>query len=108
MSFAVLIGLRDGLDSMLQQIRSERHISSPLFTCPRCGRRRPMAVPRVSVRAMILALGRFGIATPAKIKTLEREWAKYRDQHDLDLYGKRLLESQDAEHCCEPHTPTSR
>jgi hypothetical protein len=63
-----------------------------------------MAVPRVSVRAMILALARFGIATPAKIKRLEREWAKYRDQHDL--YGKRLLESQDAEHCCEPHTPT--
>ena len=107
MSFAALIGLRDGLDSMLQQIRSERHISPPLFTCPKCGRRGPMAVPRVSVRAMILALGRFGIATPAKIKTLEREWAKYRDQHHLDLYGKRLLESQDAEHCCEPHTPTS-
>lgn len=106
MSFAALIGLRDGLDSMLQQIRSERHISSPLFTCPKSGRRGPMAVPRVNVRAMILALGRFGIATPAKIKTLEREWAKYRDQHDLDLYGKRLLESQDAEHCCEPNTPT--
>jgi hypothetical protein len=107
MSFVALIGLRDGLNSMLQQIRSERHISSPLFTCPKCGRRGPMAVPRVSVRAMILALGRFGIATPAKIKTLEREWAKYRDMHDLDLYGKRLLESQDAEHCCEPNTPTS-
>jgi hypothetical protein len=50
-----------------------------------------MAEPRVSVRAMILALGRFGITTRAKIKTLEREWAEYRDQHCLDLYGKRLL-----------------
>ena len=107
MSLAALIGLRDGLDSMLQQIRSERHISSPLFICPKCGRLGPIAVPRVSVRAMIQVLGRFVIATRAKIKTLEREWAKYRDQHDLDLYGKRLLESQDTEHCCEHRTPMS-
>ena len=57
MSFAALIGLRDGLDSMLQLIRSERYISSPLFICPKCGRRSSMAVPRVSVRAMILAPG---------------------------------------------------
>jgi len=57
MSVAALIGLRDSLDTMLHQIRSERHISSPVFTCPKCGLRGPMAEPRVSVRAMILALG---------------------------------------------------
>ena len=57
MSVAALIGLRDSLDTMLHQIRSERHISSPVFTCPQCGLRGPMAEPRVSVRAMILALG---------------------------------------------------
>ena|SRR6516164_1875074 len=74
MSFAALIALSDSLDTMLQQIRSERHISSPIFTCPKCGVRGRMAEPRVSVRAMILALGRFAIATPAKAKTLERGW----------------------------------
>ena len=58
MSVAALIGLRDSLDTMLHQIRSERHISSPVFTCPQCGLRGPMGEPRVSVRAMILALGR--------------------------------------------------
>src|SRR5215831_19607134 len=80
MSFAALIALRDSLDTMLQQIRSERHISSPIFTCPKCGVRGPMAEPRVSVRAKILALGRFGITT-RKTKTLERAWAQYRSQH---------------------------
>ena len=107
MSLAALIGLRDGLDSMLQQIRSERHISSPLFTCPKCGRRGPMPVPRVSVKAMILALSRFGIATPTKIETLEREWAKYRDQEGLDLYGRSLLERQRGGSCCERSTTAS-
>jgi hypothetical protein len=72
MLFAALIELRDSLEAMLHQIRSERHISSPVFTCPKCGRRWPMADPRVSVRAMILALGRFGIMSAAAAKSLER------------------------------------
>ena len=91
MSVAALIGLRDSLDTMLHQIRSERHISSPVFTCPQCGLRGPMAEPRVSVRAMILAARRFGIALPAKTKALEREWSRYREEQGLDLYGKSLL-----------------
>ena len=107
MSFGALIELRDCMDSMLHEVRSERHISSPVFTCRRCGFRGPMAPPRVSVRAMILALGRFGIASPAKTKALEREWAKYRDQHGLDLYGKSLLERDHGESCCERSTTTS-
>lgn len=108
MPFEALIELCDSLDAMLRQIRSERHISSPVFTCPKCGRRGPMAEPRVSVRAMILALGRFGIATRAQTKTLEREWQKYRDQHGLDLYGKRLLEPRHGESCCGVNPIASR
>lgn len=104
MSFAALIELCDSLDTMLHQIRSERHIFSPVFTCPECGLRGPMAEPRVSVRAMILALGRFGVASPAETKALEREWAKYRKQHGLDLYGKSLLERGHGESCCERST----
>ena len=91
MSFAALVELRDSLDTMLHQIRSERHISSSVFTCPKCGLRGPMAEPPVSVRAMILAARRFGIALPANTKALEREWSRYRDQQGLDLYGKSLV-----------------
>jgi hypothetical protein len=42
-SFEALIELRDSLDSMLHRIRLERHISSPVFTCPTCGFRGPIA-----------------------------------------------------------------
>ena len=68
MPSAMLVQLRDSLGSMLHQTRFEQRISSPAFTCPKCGLRGRMAEPQVSVRAMILALGRFGITTSGKIR----------------------------------------
>ena len=88
MLFPALIDLRDRLDAMLQQIRSERHTVSPVVRCPKCGTARPSAEPHVSVRALILTLGRFGIASQEDTKKIERDWAKYRVQNGLDLYGQ--------------------
>jgi len=88
MSFPALIELRDRLDAMLQQIRSERHIVSPVFRCPRCGITGPSVQPHVSVRALILALGRFGITSQKDTRRIERDWAEYRDQNRLGLYGQ--------------------
>ena len=73
---------------MLQSIRSERKILTPIMRCRSCGTEHRMAEPRVSVRAMILALGRFDLAPETQTKKLERGWAKYRKQQGLDLYGK--------------------
>ena len=88
MSFLALIELRDRLDAMLQQIRSERHTVSPVLRCPKCGKTGPSAEPHVSVRALILALGRFGITSQKDSKRIERDWAEYRVQNRLDLYGQ--------------------
>jgi hypothetical protein len=88
MPFPALIELRDRLDAMLQQIRSERHSGSPLIRYPRCGITGPSAEPHVSVRALILTLGRFGITSQKDTKRIERDWAEYRDQNRLDLYGQ--------------------
>jgi len=88
MSFPELIDLRDRLDAMLKQIRSERHIVSPVLRCPKCGITGPSAEPHVSVRALILALGRFGITSQKDTKRIERDWAEYRVQNRLDLYGQ--------------------
>lgn len=71
-----LIALSGRLDEMLHRIRSERNISSPIFTCPHCGVRTKAAEPRVTVRAMILALGRFAIAPERTVKQVEKAWAK--------------------------------
>ncbi len=87
-SCLALIELRDRQDAMLQAIRSERNILSPVMKCPKCHREGRMAPPKVSVRALILALARFGIAQQEEVKKLEKGWALYRKQNQLDLYGK--------------------
>jgi hypothetical protein len=88
MSCDGLIELRDGLDAQLQRIRSERHIRSPILKCPCCGQVGEGADSHVSVRAMILSLGRFGIASASQTSAIEKRWAAHRKQHGLDLDGK--------------------
>jgi hypothetical protein len=88
LAFVALIELRDELDAMLHRIRAERHIRPPVIKCPRCGHVGEAAEPDVTVRAMILSVGRFGMAPAAGVKTLENRWAAYRKQNGLDPYGK--------------------
>jgi hypothetical protein len=102
MSFESLMELRDVLDSMLGRIRSTCGIRTPVFKCPACGRIGPGAEPKVSVRAMILSLGRFGIAEPEQAKILERGWANFRKQNQLDLYGKITTNESGADPCGHP------
>ena len=88
MSIPALIGLRDELDGTLHRIRGGRSIQTPIITCRRCGKKAHGAEPRVSVRALILALARFKIASKDQTRALEREWAAYRKQHRLDVEGR--------------------
>jgi hypothetical protein len=88
LSFPSLIELRDTLEIMLRGIRSDGFIRPPIFTCPVCGSAGPAAEPRISVRAIILSLARFRISSGEQAKTLERAWAAYRKQNQLDPYGK--------------------
>ena len=55
--------------------------------CPVYNQRTQQAPPSVSVRAVIFALGRFGLASPAEVKSLEKRWAKYRKENGLDRNG---------------------
>lgn len=88
MTFEAMIELRDGLDATLQRIRSERRIRTPVFKCPQCGHVGEGRQPHVSVRAMFLSFLRFGIADAEQIKTLQKNWAVYRQQNRLDIFGK--------------------
>jgi len=75
---------------MLQRIRSERHIRPATFKCAKCGYVGEGAEPHVSVRAMILSVIRFGIAAAELTYKIEKGWAAYRKQKELDLCGKSL------------------
>jgi len=88
MSFEATVELRDELDAMLQRIRSERHIRTPVFKCPHCGHVGEGAQSHVSVRAMLLSLVRFGIADAEQVKPFEKSWALYRQHNRVDIFGK--------------------
>ena len=92
MSIPALISLRDELDEMLQCIRAGRNIRTPIITCRRCGMTGPAAPPHVSVRALILALSRFEIASRDKTRALEKVWARYRKNRLLTGEGKVVIE----------------
>jgi hypothetical protein len=102
MSFEAMVELRDELDAMLQQIRGGRHIRPPVFKCPQCGHVGHGAEPRVSVRAMLCSLQRFGIVEAGHIKTLERGWAIYRQQNRLNVYGKGGEPPAEVTRCTHP------
>lgn len=102
-----LISLAQRLDRMLTQIRTERQIKPPTIFCSKCGKRGPAAEPRVSVRATILAAGRFGIGEQPDVKQQESSWKKYRAAAGLDLYGSPVAPKQGRD-AAQPHGCTGR
>ncbi len=92
LSWAELALLAARLDTTLQQIRKDRNIIPPMFTCPKCGVRKRSSFGRISVNATILAVGRFGVASESNLKELSKGWKKYRKEHDLDPYGRKAGE----------------
>lgn len=86
-----LAALARRLDRLLHDIRTERGIRSPTILCRKCGKRGPAAAPRVSVRAMILAAARFGVAEQADVERVERLWKRHRTTEELDLYGMAVV-----------------
>lgn len=97
MSMPTLITLRNALNEMLHQMRSARKSQIPIFTCQECGFTTHGASLCVSVRAMIPALARFGIASKDQAKLLEKAWAKYREENQLDIEGRNVGECQHRE-----------
>jgi hypothetical protein len=96
------------LTDRLQHIRAERGIVPPMMWCSHCRKRVRSASPRVSVRATILALGRFGIADPRVVKTLEKKWKHYQREKSLDNYGQKAAAGREsanapaADECLHP------
>lgn len=100
LSFDELIDLSVELDTILHRIRSERHIRPPVIRCSRCGHVGEAAEPSVTVRAMILSLGRFGVAPTGQVKELHKRWAAHRRQSGRDLYGRTTVPTRTISATC--------
>ena len=90
LSWPAIIDLRDRLQAMVEQIIVTRGIKRAKVRCFHCGHVGPGAPPVVSVRAVILALQRFGIEPEDAIRRLDKAWAKHRAENHLDLRGQQV------------------
>jgi hypothetical protein len=111
MPFTHLIELCNVLDGMLQRRRPRGPLLPPGSRCPECGRivsSESQQRHSISVRATILSLGRFGIASPEVTKRTEKEWASYRAKNGLDLYGQHITSTAErvgTDSICADATP---
>jgi hypothetical protein len=110
MPFPVLIELSNMLDEMFQRRRPRGSILPPGSRCPECGGivgSESQQRHSISIRATILSLGRFGIASPEVTKRTEKEWARYRAENRLDLYGRRITSNGERveDSICAHETP---
>src|SRR5512134_3141186 len=74
LNWAAIIGLRDQLQAMVEDIIVRRGIKRARVRCLQCGHVGPGAPPVISVRAVILALHRFGIEREELVHTLDKAW----------------------------------
>jgi hypothetical protein len=88
LSWEAIVELRDRLQSRIENLQAHRAIIPPVIRCSACGARGPAAPPAISIRAVLLAVGRFGIEPSEAVRQQERDWARYRAQHDLNPFGR--------------------
>lgn len=88
-TWEAVIDLRDRLQRRLEDVLGSRGIKPATVRCADCGHVGPGAPPAISVRALLLALQRFGIEPQDRVRRLEKEWSRHRALHRLDLYGRR-------------------
>ena len=98
LDWAAIIALRDQLQAMVEEIIVRRGIKRARVRCLHCGHVGPGAPPVISVRAVILALHRFGIEREEAVDSLDKAWAKHRAQEQLDLRGQHVQSREPASH----------
>ncbi len=81
-----VIELREKLQRTLDEVVALRHRAhaGAGSRCSHCG---GQMRPVVTVRAVLLALGRFGIESADTVRQLDKAWAKFRALHQLDMFG---------------------
>ena len=87
-TWEAVIDLRDQLQRSLEHILTSRGIKPATVRCSHCGHVGQGTPPAISVRAVLLALRRFGIEPEDRVRQLDKEWSRHRALLRLDLYGR--------------------
>ncbi len=87
-TWEAVIDLRDQLQRRLEHILGSRGIRPATVRCLHCGHVGPGTPPAISVRAVLLALRRFGVEPEDRVRQLDKQWSRHRALLQLDLYGR--------------------
>lgn len=89
-TWEAVIALRSQLQRTLEDTLVSRGIKPARVRCFHCGHVGPGAPPVITVRAVLLALQRFGIESEDPVRKLDKAWAKHRAVQQLDMRGQRV------------------
>jgi hypothetical protein len=104
-SWDVLITFCSRMTKFRDQIWEDRAIRPPIMTCPRCGKPQPQTLPNLSPRSALFALRKLGVISAEETKLLERDWAKYRKENDLDAWGNSAAVDETVGATAACHSP---
>lgn len=88
LSWEDVITLRDRLQRAMEDLRTRRGIVSAMVHCRECGVSSPGAEPKISVRALLISVRRFGIDADEAVRLRERAWKRHRARCGLDGFGR--------------------
>ena len=74
-----------------------------MMYCRSCKERHPAKLPEISPRSALYALLKLGMVSEAEMKSLDRDWARYRREKQLDAYGKQKAAEPSATTSCDPN-----
>jgi len=77
------------LNKKLKQIRTDLKAQPPMMWCPHCQKRHRSKFIDVSITAMYFALKRFEVCGNDEFNKLVREWEKYSNSENIDIYGNQ-------------------
>mgnify|MGYP001617483957 CR=1 FL=1 len=98
LTWEAIIALRGQLQRRLEDVLVSRGIKPARVRCFHCGHVGPGAPPDLTVRAVLLALQRFGIESEDAVRRLDKAWGKHRALQQLDRRGQRVEPGAPAPH----------
>jgi len=85
-------GIVNSLNKELKRIRTELKIHPPMMWCPTCQKRHRSKFNDVSITGMYYALKRFELCENDEFNKLLREWKKYSNSKNIDIYGNEKVD----------------
>lgn len=84
----------NNMNVKLNQIRYDLKIQPPMMWCPNCQTKHRAKFTDISITGMYHALKRFELIDGTEFKKLNKEWKKYSELKNLDIYGNTRLDKE--------------